>query len=74
MNMILWKYWWKTQSWPEAYLFTVIHRRILEYPFADPVISLHPEIFLFSTAIFNYNFSIADNKNMFNSKLLTFDF
>jgi hypothetical protein len=19
--MILWKYWWKTQSWPEAYLF-----------------------------------------------------
>jgi len=21
--MILWKYWWKAQSWPEAYLFRV---------------------------------------------------
>ena len=28
INMILWKYWWKAQSWPEAYLFRVSQRRI----------------------------------------------
>jgi hypothetical protein len=29
--MILWKYWWKAQSWPEAYLFRVSQRRIFNF-------------------------------------------